>query len=344
MTYTPINGMDWTYYTLYKPALADPDSKTLVVHASVDDNSYISEEAKDEILDGLTENEIKIRRHGQYVQVSGLVFREFNPEAHCLDESQLHAFWGDSLLPPQNWEVYWSLDHGLNAPTAIYWHAVAPSGFVITFHEIYRRETLIKDFCDEIHEYERFLGRRPRLRTGDPAIKQRSGITGTSVLQEYAKHGIYIAVDSVPKDPSIGIVRMRQHMRVDPRTGKPRWQLYQCPNLTSELMDLHWERYINRTAERKNPKETVHKFNDHGFDSCKYLFTFMPTLTPEELGEKPKSSIGVGAEGSLSEVLAELDAPPQFNIGGFILLRVGSRETKWSDASLDDEFGFEEHD
>jgi hypothetical protein len=70
----------------------------------------------------------------------------------------------------------------------------------------------------------------------------------------------------------------------------------------------------------------------------------MPTLTPEELGETQHTTIGVGVEGNLTEVLDEVGAPMQFNIAGFILLRKNNVFTKWRDSTLDDEFGFEEHD
>jgi hypothetical protein len=284
MTYTPIFGMDWTYDEIYLPGMQDPvESGIDIIEVDMDDNPYLTEEAKREVLKGYSEDEVTARKKGRYVQLGGNVFKEFSA-AHVIGDADLAELWNGSLYPPSDWLLYWSLDHGLNAPTAIYWHAVGPDGSVITFHEIYQNETLVVDFARMVNDYEgKELRRTPDFRTGDPAIKQRSGITGTSIFQAYAEHGIYIAVDSVPKDGSIGITKMRQHMRTNRRTGRPFWQIANCPSLVKELERLHWKTFTSlKVRDDNNPMEQVHKKNDHGFDSCKYFFTFMPDLKPEE--------------------------------------------------------------
>jgi len=292
MTYTPTEGKDWVFREWYEPNHNNPNAPIFIAHVSVDENTHISQEAKDEIFAGLSESQVAIRRHGKYIDLTGSVFKEWSTE-HVLNPYQLHEIWGDSLLPPRNWEVSWSIDHGLNNATAIYWHACSPDGQIITFHERHMRDVLIKDHAAAVIDYEVKIGRSPSYRTGDPAMAQRNGVTGTSPIQEYATYGINIYTDSVPRDPSIGIIRMRQYMQVNPATGKPYWRIYDCPELDKELQDLHWATYSSaKMRDEKDPQEKVHKYKDHGFDSCKYFFTSRPSLAPVDASNvKPATDL-----------------------------------------------------
>lgn len=281
MTYTPIFGMDWTYDEIYLPGKEDSGQSGIeIIEVDMDDNPYLSEEAKSKVLNGLSEDDIEARKRGRYVQMGGNVFKEFGA-AHCINEADLYEIWGGPSLPAE-WELYWSIDHGLNAPTAIYWHGVSPDGTIVTFREIYKAEQLVKDHAAEVHRIEKEIDRTPYFRTGDPAIKQRNAQTGTSIQQAYAELGIWINVDSVPKDGSIGIIKMRQHMRINPLTQRPYWMILDtCPSLIKELGRIHWKVFASmKTRDDNNPMEQVHKHNDHAFDSCKYFFTFMPDLKP----------------------------------------------------------------
>jgi hypothetical protein len=345
MTYTPIGGMDWAYQEIYLPGVDNPEgSGVLVIHSSVDDNPYISDEAKAALFKGMSEEQIAIRRHGKYIQLSGMVFSEWGDE-NTIQAEELALLWGDTLLPPADWKLYWSIDHGLHNATAIYWHAVSPDDQVITYHERHISGVLIEDHAAAVKEYEAYaIPHRYQYRTGDPAMRQRSAITGTSVIQEYAKHGIYIAVENIPRDPSIGINRMRQYMKprldANGHMSKPHWRVYDCPMLDRELRQLHWERYnSSKLADSRNPKESVHKYRDHGFDSCKYFFTALPNLAPDTYVETRPSPPTVGPANSFAQVVVETiwdinyDSPSN---------SISSNQTQW--VKQDDDFGLEEFD
>lgn len=308
MTYTPIFGMDWTYDEVYLPGKNDPDGSGItVIEVDMTDNPYLSEEAIAHVLNGLSEDEVTARKHGKYVQVGGNVFKEFGPAHVITEEADIFRLWNNNVYPPSDWLIYSSMDHGLNAPTAWYWHAVGSDGTIITFQEHYKAEMVIEDHAKIVHEIERKIGRTPDFRVGDPAIKQRSGITGTSVQQEYMAKGICISVDSIPKDPSIGITKMRQHMRINPKTKAPYWRIFNCPNLVRELQRIHWKTYTSlKIRDDNNPLEQVHKKDDHGFDSCKYFFTFMPDLKPEADGALRSSDF---TPGSLAATMFEQPVP-----------------------------------
>lgn len=116
---------------------------------------------------------------------------------------------------------------------------------------------------------------------------QHNAVTGTSILQEYANHGVYIGTEGVPKDPAIGIEKMQAYFKPRPDSpwgeGKPYWMISpNCVNLIRELKKLRWAAYeSDKKAYDLNKQETVHKRDDHAFDSAKYFATLMPDLRPD---------------------------------------------------------------
>jgi len=111
-------------------------------------------------------------------------------------------------------------------------------------------------------------------------------VTGTSIIQEYALHGLYVNVEGIPHDVMVGIEKMQAYMRLrgDTRWGKnrPKWVVSRnCPNFIREMKKLRWSSYSSdKMAYEMNKQEVVHKKDDHAFDSARYFATTRPDLTP----------------------------------------------------------------
>jgi len=133
-------------------------------------------------------------------------------------------------------------------------------------------------------------GKTPEIRTGDPAMKQTTAQVGVSKIQTYAEEGIFLSVDNVPRDVSIGVNKMQQYLRINTRTGKPTWQITDnCTNLIKEMPRLRWATYASKKMQdNNNAQEKIHKKNDHAPDSARYFFTFMPDLAPELIAANGK--------------------------------------------------------
>lgn len=301
---TPVEGATWVFDDKYEPAF-DSEDKEILQHASnevapvwrsaehditvievgTNENPHLDAEARERYFRDLDEDERKARSKGTFVTIGGKVFKSFTISTHVLSEDVDPAD-----LQRRGWQIYSTTDHGWNNPTAWLWMAVAPGnlgGNVITFGEHYATEMTIAEHAQKVILMETAWGldREEIVRTGDPAMHQHSGITGTTVVQEYAKHGLYIYTDSVPKDRGIGIARMQQYFRVLPN-GRPKWMIHEsCTNLVRELKKLKWEQRASKKARDSNNKsETVHKYNDHAFDAAKYFATFLDELEPEDVG------------------------------------------------------------
>lgn len=300
LTMTPVEGMSWIYEDLYLPGTEDDDSLIDVIEIEMSENPHLSKEAINQFLSTLDKEERAAREKGTFVTIGGKVFKTFDKDVHVIDPPDLSTM--------HNWRWFVSIDHGFNNPTAIEWHAVSPDNEVITFDEHYASEMTVKEHAKIFHEKEKAHNRRVDFIVGDPAMHQRNGVTGTSIVQEYASEGIYIA--EANNDVPSGINRMQQYLRIR-ENGQPSWHISQaCPALIGEMKKLRWATYESRKLQaRNNPQEKIHKKDDHACDSTRYFFSFMPDLTPQ------KSERG-SISGLIKDHSEQLGAVPQAAVSG----------------------------
>lgn len=273
ITMTPVEGMSWVFDDLYEPGI-EGHQDIDVIEIEMTENPHLNAEAIDRFLRNLSEDERKARSRGEFVAVGGRVFSMFNDIDHVIDPVNPRELVG--------WEWYASFDHGYNNPTAILWHAVSPDNEIITFAEHYASEMTVDEHAKVYHERNRLNKREPDYVVGDPAMHQRNGVTGTSIVQEYADRGIYIAEGN--NDVLSGVNRMIQYLRVDPELGRPRWRITRnCVALIGEMKKLRWQTFSSRKMMYENNKqEKIKKKDDHACDSTRYFFSFMPDLTPSK--------------------------------------------------------------
>lgn len=292
---TPVEGITWLYDKIYKPVKDAEDRElllgspvlgevttslgleTTIIEVSTDENPHLTELGKKRFFSTLDEKDREARSRGSFLQKSGRVFPKFNRVTHVISKIENPKVYFKNCL------IYTSVDHGWNNPTAWLWHAVRPDGTVITFGEHFRSHMTIGEHCQIVEQKEALWNIVPDHRTGDPAMKQTSGITGTSVAMEYAERGIYLELDSVPRDVATGLARMQQYFVVD-ISGSPHWFITEdCVNFIRELEGLHFKKFVSKKAEYdNNVHEEIQKKDDHTFDSARYFATFLPELAPDE--------------------------------------------------------------
>lgn len=325
---TPVEGLTWTYEKIYELG-KKPESNVYVVEADMLDNPHITPEAAEAYLSGLDDDERKAREHGTYVQLGGLVYKTFNEETHVIEPQ----------IPPKDWRWYMSLDHGFNNPTAVLWHAVSPENRIITFAEIYEREWTMDMVAAEIKRKEASFGKQADFRVADPAIAQRSAHAGTSIQTEYAMRGIYLALAN--NDVETGVAKVQNYLKINPETGKPFRQITaNCANFIQEMKRLRWKTFASKKMQfENNPQEKIHKKDDHACDSDRYFHTFLPDLTPHQLGvkvaEEPPPEAHGGKRlpyGSIDEVLASMARSKQNAV---------SSTTNWTTQTSSDLSGLE---
>jgi phage terminase large subunit-like protein len=279
LTMTPVDGMTWTYDEIFEPGInGDPLIDVIVVDMT--DNPHIDQEEIEDFLSGLDAEERIIRGKGEYIAIGGLVFKFFSSERNVIDP----------VVPSgPGWTYYESLDHGFNNPTAWLWHAVHTNGTVVTFDEHYRSEMTVEQHANIVLEKEKLYreskGIVPFLRIADPAIKQRSAVTGYSIQIEYALNGLDLALGTL-RSVDAGLNRMNTYFQ----NGK--WYITSnCTNLLKEMRKYKRKTFMSsKMAERNNKQEEPMKKDDHAIDSARYFFSFMPELAPLAPGESPSMS------------------------------------------------------
>lgn len=283
LTMTPVDGMTWTYDEIYEPGLTGADPLIDVVTVDMTDNPHIDQQEIADFLSGLDQEEKIIRGKGQYIAIGGLIFKFFNRDEHVLEVSD------KPFVPPKGWIVYQSLDHGFSNPTAWLWHAVSPDGTVVTFDEHYKSEMTVEQHAKIVLLKEQMLreqhGISPFLRIADPAIKQRSAVTGYSIQIEYGLQGIDLVLGQL-RSVDAGLNRMNTYFQNN------KWFITSnCVNLLKEIRKYKRKTHMSqKIRDRSNAFEEPMKKDDHAVDSSRYFFSFMPELTPLKKGEKPTMS------------------------------------------------------
>lgn len=263
MTMTPVEGQDWIFERFIVSASKNVD----MFEVNITDNPHLNQKALELLEEDLDDDEKKIRQSGIFVPRGGVVLKEFDVLRHVIPSSE---------VIPRHWAIYVSIDHGYNNPTAILWHAVAPSGNVVTFHEIHQNKTVISNYVKMIKEYNGKMEIEPKLYIGDSSMSQKSAITGTSPLQEYRRLGIPLM--QAKKDVAGGSVnKMNEYLKQD------KWVLTtECPKTIKEMRGWAFKIFTSpKIADRNNVREEPNPKNNHGPDSCRYFFTLMPYLTPQ---------------------------------------------------------------
>lgn len=266
MTLTPVMGMQWMYDDIYIPGKNNPNSKISVIEVEMYENPHLGREEIEEFLESLPSEDRDARVKGKFTRRGGVIFKDWDAKKHILD---------DFILPPDGvGEVYKSLDHGFNNPTAWLWHYVSPDGVVVTFDEHYESEMIVEEHADQVTLMDQMHRRGSIMAVGDPAICQRNGVTGDSIQAQYSINGIGVMPGN--NDVIAGINKMNSYLRRD------RWFITRnCENLLREMPKYRWKTWANKKSERDNNDYDIpHKKDDHAIDSSRYFFMLMPDLTP----------------------------------------------------------------
>lgn len=256
MTMTPIEGMTWTYEEIFENGASELID---VIVVDMDDNPHLSQKGKDIVLAGLDDDEIKKRKHGQYVSVGGLIYSEPKIIAPIRFED----------LPRESLHIA-SMDHGYTNATAWLWAFADTSGNLVVYDEYYKDHEIVEVHAREVIRRSIQHGIPPAYNVGDPSIRNSLPNTGTSVQIEYMDHGIPIVLGN--NDVRAGIDRVKKLFRTD--------KLFitaNCQKLIWEMQRYRWATWrISKDQFDKNAKEEPQKKNDHACDALRYLVASRP--------------------------------------------------------------------
>lgn len=303
---TPVEGLSHTYDTFEPAILAaeeSPDDMAVVedvidlggekitlkrglVYSDMDDNPWLTDMAKAQALQGLSEEELVARKSGRFVAMTGLIYKRFAQEKHVIEPI-------DRL--PQNVNVVVSIDPGFRHPTAVQWHYLDAADNMVMFEELHLTETKISDVCAHIDVVNAAYKCDPIYYVIDSAAANRNNQTGRSDQMEYADHGIV----TIPaqKKVTAGINRCRE------RLDSGRFHVTSnCKHFLKEIRQYRWKKPPK--TENAGQEEPV-KDKDDQMDAWRYAVMSRPYLPTEQIPENETN-----LERIVREELEQITSPP----------------------------------
>ena len=229
---------------------------------------------------------------GLWVAAEGLVYDEFNPNVHLRDPFSLeHDTPGRQRLP-QSWPRYWVVDFGFVHPFVWQCWAVNQYGELILYREVHHTRRIVEDHAATIK-------RVTRKSDGSWREPMPAAIICDHDAEDRATLERHLGMNTQParKSVSDGIQAVKERMKVDPTTGRPRILL--CRD---SLVEIDRER-----AEQGKPTSTVDevpgyvwdtstskakdfplKVDDDGMDCMRYMVAYL------DLQPKPRADRFVG--------------------------------------------------
>lgn len=271
LTLTPLN-QPWIYDEIF----VNPEkSRIFVVITDIRDNTYLSEEAITEFEKSLTEEEKEARLHGRFMHLTGLVYKEFDPDIHICEPFRLKP----------HWTRYFAIDPHERENTACLWIAVDEQDNHWVYDELWISGN-IKHIADSIHAQE---GDYPaQIRLIDPHMdKENTILGGLNIRSELASEGIYC--QRAHTDPLLGKSRVR--MALKPKyvhlsgTSKPQLRVFRtCKRTIYEFQ--HYIYSDRRNKEEFNLNEKPKKANDHFMDCMRYIYNYNPRFIHRDPDEE----------------------------------------------------------
>lgn len=299
------NGHSWLYRYWIRKDWANPVMKTkfLAITAPSTENVHLPDGYVQNMLDGWSKERVDREVLGSWDAFAGQVYGELSRSVHLIKPFQV----------PGDWTRFLSADHGYRNPTCVGFWAVDYDGNMYLRKSFYKSDWIIEEICK---------GRRD---TGEPGIismnagEKHDGLwIDPSTKADRGKDSDWTTyLDHLPKDWSlfpannevmVGIDQVKQYLKADERTGKPRLYIFDVPEnkeVIEELFQYRWEELTPGQELAKNNKEAPVKRDDHGPDMLRYAVMSRPS-NPKVADLRAKRRNQSTLSGSVQRELHEL--------------------------------------
>jgi phage terminase large subunit-like protein len=262
LTLTPLK-QPWIYDEIY----TNDDPTYFCVTMDISDNPTLTDESIQEFSKSLNEEEREARLHGKFRHLSGLVFKEFDPDVHIWEGTKAK----------KHWTSYFAIDPHPRTPTACLWVAVDEHDQLYVYDELWLAEMTVPEISSAIKAQEMDIPARWRFI--DPAMdKDNELMGGFNTRKELMKYGI--ACTRANNDFDYGISKIREVLRPTylplVKLTIPRLRISRnCRHTIYEFQHYMWDEYTMR-PEDHDPKQRVKKKNDHFIDCLRYILNANP--------------------------------------------------------------------
>ena len=246
LTMTPLKGFTW----VHQRYVADPDEGSAIYYLHGGDNPHIDQAKRSRLLRSVNEGERAARDRGEFTQLEGRVFTQWNTNHHVTRAHEV----------PADWPLYSCMDFGTRAPAAYLLCALDPSDDTLhVIAEHYRAEMTLSQHARAIKTI--LAGREVEWMVCDPEDRG-------SRLALGREHGI-ANVGANKKSGSVrkGVNDISERLAINPISGRPALLVHDCcTNLIREMGGYVWA--PTRSGEVKDAPAP--RQSDHAIDALRY--------------------------------------------------------------------------
>jgi phage terminase large subunit-like protein len=257
---TPVEGLTWMYDRFYQPFERGELKNAYVQPVDMDDNPFLSEEAKEAALQDYSAEEREARKTGKFIHFHGRVYPEFDG-SHVVSE---HA-------PKRGMPVYIGIDPGIRHMCGVLFLYHTLDDKLVVFEELALRDMNVEEVANEIYKVLAYYKVSYTWAVIDPAAQNREMATGRSLQFEFQDKGIRCFPGQ--NDPRAGFNRVKvrlENMKLEVTDN--------CTELISEFRNYRWAKPQKRA--QSDPKEDVIKKDDHLLDALRYVCMARPYVPP----------------------------------------------------------------
>jgi len=286
LTFTPINGMTWTYDEFIDPATRNKDSEVFTAsmwdnaksvggHLDDDEIKRFEENIRDPIMR-------RIRVHGEYHSQVGRIYKSFDRVTHVIQELPPGMIGEDGTINA-NLDTYVVIDTG--------------RCFAASFHVVdyLGNDFMFDEFYDESEGREGTINFRGRMLLN---MCSKWGINPEYVCDPSSQFFIDLSELGInanhgDNDVEKGIAAVQEYMAVNPKRSigprfmNPKFYVVgpRCPRFLYEVQRYSWDTPASAGPTMGEKKNKPRKKDDHVIDTVRYMLVKKPEASRPPEGE-----------------------------------------------------------
>lgn len=214
---TPLTEAEWIFDRLSNPFGKE---KWGVVYADIEDNckqcgkgGILEHSDIERMVAEYDPDEREARAHGKFIGLSGVIYKQFNSQVHCIKRCRI----------PKEWKLGLTVDPHPAKSFAMGWWAVTPRNEIIfieefpkeDFEDLKRVSWTMRDYVNYIKEIENDLPSEVIYRYIDPNYARSPDvIQSKTVIEEFADHNFFFDAD-IDDNIEEGILAVKNRLRYD---------------------------------------------------------------------------------------------------------------------------------
>jgi len=283
------------FFECWKESVVDPTGPkrpySWVMTGSIYDNPYLDQEAIDDFLNSLTEEERACRINGIPMYMAGIIYKEFRYEKHVYTD--IPKGWSSKSDPPLDLTIHYAIDPHPRTPHAVLFVAVDKNNEAWFFNERFMPGDA-KELASAVKPV--LLGRNVVNRIMDPSAFVEDQRNKSVFADDLATEGLH-GLEKGPKDLERGIPAVKAEFKIPNRI-----------HINSDLRTFLWE--IGRYAwkdERGVPTNKPVDKNDHMMENLyRLVLRGLYYLDPVNSSSQPTEDEEIGAWDSHADNYGDL--------------------------------------